>query len=59
MLSNMGEKENFTVRLLPEKLGLKTFSKLKNVENLKSISIKDNTFSVEVPRHDFCVLIAE
>ena len=59
MLSNLGEKENFTVRLLPEKLGINTFSKLKNAENLKRIPIKDNTFSVEVPRHDFMVLIAE
>ena len=59
MLSNFGEKGNFTVKLLPGKIGMKSLKKLEDAENQKSLPIRNNTFSVEIPRHDFRILVAE
>lgn len=59
MLSNMGEKGTFQVKLLPEKLGIKSFSNLKNVETKTAVPIRGNTFTAEVPRHDFRIFVSE
>lgn len=59
MLSNLGEAGSFTVRLLPEKLGIKSIKSLADMENKKSISLHGNTFSMKIPRHDYRLLAAE
>ena len=59
MLSNMGEKGTFQVKLLPEKLGIKSFSNLKNIETKTAVPISGNTFTAEVPRHDFRIFVSE
>jgi hypothetical protein len=56
MLSNLGEKENFTIDLDMEKLGLSIVS-AKELEYEDNIQIERNRISTTVPRHDYRLIL--
>ena len=59
MLSNLGEKRSFTVRLIPEKLQIEQIGKLTDIENGEKIPVDGNCFVLEVPKHDYRLLLCE
>ena len=62
-LKSMGCKSNqFEGQIVSQNLieaGYQEVKKLEDAENQKSLPIRNNTFSVEIPRHDFRILVAE